>query len=296
MKKPSVHTPEQVRKSMEIIETISRMRQYTAEMNQRNVKIGFVPTMGAFHEGHLSLMRQCKKDCDAALVSIFVNPLQFSLGEDYDRYPRQLPLDIQMAEAEEMDALFVPTVAEMYLKGYNTFVDQGEDGLSTKLCGSFRPGHFRGVMSVVCKLFNIVRPDVAYFGQKDYQQYLLIRRTVTDLNLNVQIRLMPTVRDEDGLALSSRNTYLGPKQKRDALCLYRALKKAEEVNAMGESSAAKVIRQMENIIKRVKGAKIDYVTVVNAETLEPVKEIKGKTLVALAVRIGKARLIDNILL
>lgn len=276
-----------------LVETIKEVRSFVDAVRKRGETIGFVPTMGAFHLGHLSLMRQAKKETDAVVVSVFVNPLQFAAGEDYDRYPRQMAKDLRMAESERVDVLLAPSVAEMYPKGFATYIDQND--LPTKLCGEFRPDHFRGVMSVVAKLFNIVKPDVAFFGQKDYQQYLLIRRMATDLNLDVDVRVLPTVREEDGLAMSSRNIYLGPKQRKDAICLYRALQRAEELIGSGESGAVRVASEMKRVIHRVKGARIDYIAVVNSDTLEPVKEIKGKTLIAAAVRIGKARLIDNIL-
>ncbi len=278
---------------MRTLETIRDVQDYVAGCRKKGLTIGFVPTMGAFHEGHLSLMRQARKDNRAVIVSIFVNPLQFSAGEDYDRYPRRLEQDARLAESEGVDVLFIPSVAEMYPKGFDTHVDQTD--LPSKLCGPFRPGHFRGVLTVVTKLLNIVKPDRAYFGHKDYQQFLIIRRAVIDLNLDVEVKLLPTVREEDGLAMSSRNVYLGPKQRKDATCLYRALRRAEELVAAGESSAARVAAEMKRLIHRVKGTRIDYVAIVNSETLEPVKEIKGKTLIALAVRIGKARLIDNVI-
>ncbi len=274
-----------------MIGTIGGIRSFVAACRQKGRTVGFVPTMGAFHEGHLSLMREARRRNGAVIVSIFVNPLQFSAGEDYDRYPRRIEQDTKMAESEGVDVIFSPSVAEMYPKGFDSHVDQTD--LPSKLCGSFRPGHFRGVMTIVAKLFNIVKPDAAYFGQKDYQQYLLIRRTVTDLNLDANVRLLPTVREDDGLAMSSRNLYLGPKQRKDATCLHRALKRAGDLIASGESSAVKVAGEMKRLIHRVKGTRVEYVEIVNSETLEPVKEIKGRTLIALAVRIGKARLIDN---
>jgi pantoate--beta-alanine ligase len=274
-----------------LIETISGIQAFVAACRRKGLRVGFVPTMGAFHEGHLSLMREARKHAQAVVVSIFVNPIQFTAGEDYDRYPRRLEQDLKLAEAEGVDVVFAPSVAEMYPKGFDTHVDQTD--LPSKLCGSFRPGHFRGVMTIVTKLFNIVKPDVAYFGQKDYQQSLIIRRTATDLNLDVDIRVLPTVREDDGVAMSSRNVYLGPKQRKDAACLNQALRRAEDLVGNGESSAARVSAEMKRLIHRVKGTRIEYIAIVNSETLEPVKEIKGKTLIALAVRIGKARLIDN---
>ncbi len=273
------------------IETIREIQDCVKAWRRKGMTVGFVPTMGAFHQGHLSLMRQARRENDAVIVSVFVNPLQFSAGEDYDRYPRRLQQDQKMAESENADVLFVPSVAEMYPKGFDSHVDQGD--LPRKLCGASRPGHFRGVMTIVCKLFNIVKPDSAYFGHKDYQQYLILRRMAADLNLDVKVRLMPTIREEDGLAMSSRNAYLGPKQRKDASCLRRALRQAEEAVSGGENSAARVIADMKRLIGRVKGTRVDYIMIVNADTLEPVKEIKGRTLVALAVRVGKARLIDN---
>ena len=278
-----------------LVETIREIRAFVSKCRREGKRVGFVPTMGAFHAGHLSLMSQARKECDAVVASIFVNPLQFSAGEDYDRYPRQLQKDLKMAESEKVDIVFSPTVAEIYPKGFSTHVIQEKNGLPSKLCGQFRPDHFEGVMTVVSKLFNIVRPDVAYFGQKDYQQFLIIRRLSIDLNMDVECKLMPTVREEDGVAMSSRNIYLGPKQRKDALCLQTALRKAEDLVGAGESSAARVMTEMKRVIGRVKGSRIDYIAVVNSETLEPVKEIKGKTLIALAVRIGKGRLIDNVI-
>jgi pantoate--beta-alanine ligase len=250
--------------------------------------------MGAFHAGHLSLFQASRRECDVTVVSIFVNPLQFAAGEDFDRYPRQLDQDGKLGEAEGVDILFVPTVAELYPKGFDTFVD--EHDLPSKLCGPFRPLHFRGVMTIVAKLFNIVRPHVSYFGQKDFQQYLVTRRMTIDLNLGCQVKMLPTVREEDGLAMSSRNIYLGPKQRRDATVLSRSLNRAQDLIETGENNAQRVMAEMKRMISRVKGARIDYIRIVNQDTLEDIREIKGKVLVALAVRIGKARLIDNILI
>ena len=276
-----------------IIETISGIQSYVAACRKRGMKVGFVPTMGAFHEGHLTLMREARRNNDAVIVSIFVNPIQFSAGEDYDRYPRRLEQDTKMADSERVDVIFTPSVAEMYPKGFDTYVDQSD--LPGKLCGEFRPGHFRGVMTIVTKLFCIVKPDVAYFGQKDYQQSLIVRRTATDLNLEVAVKVLPTVREEDGVAMSSRNAYLGPKQRKDAACLITALNRAEDMVNNGESCAARVSTEMKRVIRKVKGTRVEYIAIVNSDTLEPVKEIKGKTLIALAVRIGKARLIDNVI-
>jgi pantoate--beta-alanine ligase len=276
-----------------IIETISGIQAYVAGCRKQGRRVGFVPTMGAFHEGHLTLMREARRNNGAVIVSIFVNPIQFTAGEDYDRYPRRLEQDTKMAESEGVDVIFSPSVAEMYPKGFDTYVDQTD--LPGKLCGEFRVGHFRGVMTIVTKLFNVVKPDTAYFGQKDFQQSLIIRRTVTDLNLEVAIKILPTVREEDGVAMSSRNIYLGPKQRKDATCLIQSLRRAEDMVNNGVSSASQVSAEMKRLIRKVKGTRVEYIAIVNSDTLEPVKEIKGKTLIALAVRIGKARLIDNII-
>jgi pantoate--beta-alanine ligase len=276
-----------------MIETISGIQSFVAACRKAGKNVGFVPTMGAFHEGHLTLMREARRNNGAVIVSIFVNPIQFTAGEDYDRYPRRLEQDTKMAASEGVDILFAPSVAEMYPKGFDTYVDQTD--LPAKLCGETRVGHFRGVMTIVTKLFNIVKPDTAYFGQKDYQQSLIIRRTVTDLNLEVSVKVLPTVREEDGVAMSSRNVYLGPKQRKDATCLIQALRHAEDLVNNGESSASSVSGEMRKLIRKVKGTRVEYIAIVNSETLEPVKEIKGRTLIALAVRIGKARLIDNII-
>jgi pantoate--beta-alanine ligase len=278
---------------MRTIETIHDLDTALAPFRRDSKTIGFVPTMGAFHEGHLSLMRRARKECDVVLVSIFVNPLQFSAGEDYDRYPRNLPNDSRLSESVGVDYLFVPSVAEMYAKGFRTFVDQDE--LPTKLCGEHRPGHFRGVMTIVAKLFNICRPGVTYFGLKDYQQALIIRRMVIDLNFNMDVRICPTVREEDGLAMSSRNIYLGPKQRKDAAYIHKALVYAKRMIDDGATSSSKVISEVRRILRKIKGSRVDYIQIVNQDTLEPVKEIKGKTLIAIAVRVGKARLIDNML-
>jgi len=279
---------------VKIFTTVEDMRAYVKACRNKDHAIGFVPTMGAFHKGHISLMQAARKENDVVIVSIFVNPLQFCSGEDYDRYPRQTDLDRRICEAEGVDAVFNPTVAEIYPKGFDSHVDQGE--LPSKLCGPFRPGHFRGVTTVVSKLFNIILPDAAYFGQKDYQQTQIIRRLVQDLNFDIKVRMMPIVREDDGLAMSSRNVYLGPKQRREATCIYRSLLRAKELIAKGENDAGKVIQEMRREIRKTKGARVDYLAITNAETLESIREIKGKVLIAVAVRIGKTRLIDNILL
>lgn len=280
---------------MKVIDSVEAMRAYSMSCFKKNQKIGFVPTMGALHKGHLSLIKEARKENDIVVVSIFVNPLQFCMGEDYDRYPRQPDTDKKFCEEEGVDALFCPSVAQMYLKGFDSFVDQND--LPRKLCGPFRPGHFKGVLTIVAKLFNIVTPNNTYFGQKDYQQFLLIKRMVQDMDYGINVKLLPTLREEDGLAMSSRNAYLGPKQRKEAAVIYKSLVRAKEMISQSESSVNKIVREMKSIITEgIKGVKIDYIQIVNAETLDPIREIKGTNLIAVAIRVGKARLIDNIII
>jgi len=270
------------------------MQKVANKLREEGKSIGFVPTMGALHEGHLSLMERARRDNDILVISIFVNPTQFGPGEDYRRYPRPFEKDRLLAQREGVDIIFYPSVSEMYGKEYSTYVEV--ERLSEGLCGLFRPGHFRGVASVVCKLFNIVKPNIAYFGQKDYQQLRIVKRTVEDLNMEVEIRECPIVREPDGLAISSRNSYLSPQERGEALSLYRALKCAKSLINNG-SSIRDIISRMEKIIQREPRAKIDYIKIVDPQTLEDVNKIRPgrKVLVVLAVWIGKTRLIDNIL-
>jgi len=279
---------------MEIIKKIKEMQRRSLYEKCKGKKVGFVPTMGYLHEGHLSLVRQCRKETDFCVVSIFVNPTQFAPGEDYEKYPRDENKDLFLLREENVDAVFMPSVEEMYPPGYQTYVEVFE--LSKPLCGAYRPGHFRGVTTVVTKLFNAVLPDISYFGQKDYQQYLIIKRMVSDLNIPVEIKMMPIVREEDGLAMSSRNTYLSPEERKQAIALYEALKKAEELYKKGEKSADRIKMEMKKVFNNYPLVQPQYIEVVDAENLAPVKEIKGKTLVAVAAFAGSARLIDNILL
>jgi len=269
------------------------MQSLSQKIREAGKTISFVPTMGYLHQGHLSLIRQAGKDSDVLVVSIFVNPTQFGRGEDYERYPRDLERDKKLAAEEKVDILFVPSSKEMYPQGYHTFVEV--ERLSESLCGRFRPGHFRGVATVVAKLFNIVSPHSAYFGQKDAQQALLIRKMVKDLNMGVEVKVLPIIREEDGLALSSRNAYLSPEERRAAPVLYKSLQEARRMLEAGERDSRRVIRQMEEMIKKEKQARIDYISIVDGETLEERERIEGKVLVALAVWMGKTRLIDNII-
>jgi len=277
---------------MEILRTIDSVRQWVRA--QRGRPIHFVPTMGYFHEGHLSLMRRARADGGAVIVSIFVNPLQFGPNEDLARYPRDFERDRQMAESVGVEAIFCPTVEEMYPAGYQTEVCVKK--LSQPLCGRSRPGHFEGVATVVLKLFHIVTPDRAYFGMKDYQQLRIIQQLTRDMNLPIEIVPCPIVREADGLAMSSRNVYLTPDERAAATVLYRSLQWAQAQYAAGERDAARLRTGVHEQIAAEPLARIDYVAVVDAETLQPIERLERPTLVALAVFFGAARLIDNCLL
>jgi len=277
---------------MEIIGTISQMKNITRNLKQDGKRIGFVPTMGYLHEGHLSLVRACRQENDIVVVSIFVNPIQFGPQEDFDRYPRDLTRDQALLEKEGVDYLFYPSAQEMYPAGYRTYVEV--TGLQDVLCGRSRPGHFRGVATVVLKLFNIVMPDVAYFGQKDAQQAVIIRRLVRDLNLDVEIKVMPIVRDMDGLALSSRNTYLSAEERKASLAIPKSLEVARQLIEEGERDASVIKTKIEEIIKAEPQLRIDYIEIVDPEELQPIEKITDEALVALAVYCGETRLIDNL--
>ncbi|MCS7065242.1 MAG: pantoate--beta-alanine ligase [Fimbriimonadales bacterium] len=279
---------------MQILRTIREVKDWTLAERGAGRAIHFVPTMGYFHEGHLSLMRRAKADGGAVIVSLFVNPLQFGPHEDYERYPRDFERDHQMAESVGVDALFYPEVSEMYPPGFQTEVRVKQ--LSQPLCGRSRPGHFEGVATVVLKLFNIVTPDRAYFGEKDYQQLRIIQQMVRDLNLPIEIVPCPIVREPDGLAMSSRNAYLTPEERQAATVLYRSLQWARGQVQAGEQDPLRIQRGVYEILAGEPLAQIDYVELVDAETLEPVSRIERPTLLALAVYFGKARLIDNTVL
>jgi len=279
---------------MKIIDSIQRMAMLSKILKKESKTIGLVPTMGYLHDGHLSLIKTAKQHTDVAVVSIFVNPIQFSPKEDLDKYPRDLKRDEEMARLAGADVLFNPSAVDMYPEGYETYVDV--ERLSASLCGPHRPGHFRGVATVVVKLFGIVKPDIAYFGQKDAQQSVIIKKMVEDLNMDIDIKVLPTVREKDGLAMSSRNIYLSEKERKDALCLIEAISKAEAAVKSGERSASKIIKMMEGIIKEKPTAKIDYIDAVDTKSLRPVDTISKETLIALAVFVGKTRLVDNAIL
>lgn len=279
---------------MRIFHTIAEIREYVRQARAKGHRIGFVPTMGYLHEGHLELMRRAREQCDTVVVSIFVNPTQFGPGEDLASYPRDLERDARMAEGVGADAIFNPGAEEIYPPGYCTYVDV--ERITEYLCGASRPGHFRGVATVVTKLFNIVKPDYAFFGQKDAQQVLIIKRMAADLNMEVEVVTVPTVRERDGLAMSSRNVYLEPEQRRAALVLSKSLNRAAEEVRAGERNAAKIRQLVIDMIKAEPLADIDYVEIYSHPDLEPVESIEGPALLALAVRMGRARLIDNIIL
>jgi pantoate--beta-alanine ligase len=278
---------------MKIIAAIPEMRTVVREWASRNVSIGFVPTMGFLHAGHLSLVRAAKKNADVTVVSLFVNPIQFGPKEDFKTYLRDLGRDAAMLEGEGVDVLFHPSAEEMYPAGFATFVEVPE--LQDKLCGRSRPGHFRGVCTVVLKLFEIVRPDIAFFGQKDAQQAIILRTMARDLNLDVRIEVLPIVREADGLAMSSRNLYLSADEKRAALVLSRSLVVAKSLIDGGERNAGNVLAALRRMISGEPLARIDYIEAVAPESLDPVREIAEGTLIALAVFIGKTRLIDNLI-
>ncbi|MBN2543501.1 pantoate--beta-alanine ligase [bacterium] len=280
---------------MKIIKTIDEMQNLAKVLKREGKSIGFVPTMGYLHEGHLSLIRAARAKTDVVVVSIYVNPTQFSPNEDLDAYPRDFETDRILCENEGTDIIFCPRDGDMYHDGYSTYVEV--ENLTKHLCGASRPEHFRGVTTIVTKLFNIVMPDIAVFGQKDGQQALVIKRMVDDLNLPVEIIVSPTVRESDGLAMSSRNKYLTPEQRKNSPLLYKALKLAEKlVLKDGVRSSAEIIDKMLNLFHNIPGMKIDYISIVDTNSVQPVSEINSEVMIALAVFVGAARLIDNIIL
>ncbi len=274
--------------------TIAELHATLAEVRARDAaSVGLVPTMGALHEGHLSLIRRARTECGFVVVSIFVNPTQFGPREDFARYPRDLERDLALAADAGADLVFAPTDAAMYLPGHSTWVDV--EGLSEGLCGASRPGHFRGVCTVVAKLLNLCRPDRAYFGQKDAQQVAVIRRMVRDLNMGVDIVSCAIVREADGLAMSSRNVYLSAEQRAQAPLLWQSLRAAEELIAKGERDAAVIESTVRSVLAAADLGEVEYIAVVNAEDLHPLETIAGESLIAVALRFGKTRLIDNTL-
>ncbi len=279
---------------MKGLETIDQMRAACFAFKRDGKRLGFVPTMGALHAGHLSLVRAARQQCQAVAVSIFVNPTQFGPNEDFSKYPRTFEKDKQLLEAEKVDLVFAPSVDEMYPAGAKTFVHVEE--MSKKLCGKSRPGHFRGVTTVVSKLFDIVEPDLAFFGQKDAAQCAILRRMVRDLAMRVQIIVCPIVRETDGLALSSRNAYLSPAQRKQATILYRSLMRVQFLADKGERSSDKLIAAAREVFAEQPEVRVDYVEIVDNDTLDRVPDVSRGALVAVAAFVGTTRLIDNIVL
>ncbi|MHC4582977.1 MAG: pantoate--beta-alanine ligase [Planctomycetota bacterium] len=279
---------------MEAAETIQSIRRLIKTARDGGKNIGLVPTMGALHVGHISLIEAAQKKCDYVVVSIFVNPTQFVPGEDFDKYPRPFENDLDICKKAGVDAVFAPAPKEMYPEENITWVKV--EKITELLCGQFRPGHFQGVTTVCSKLFNIVAPDIAFFGQKDAQQAIVIRRMVVDLNMPLKIVVCPTVRESNGLAISSRNKYLSEQQKKDAGNIYNSLQKCRQMIDTGVKDASEIIDEMRKILQQVTSIEIEYISIVDADTLQNIDHITGKVLIAVAVRIGPARLIDNILL
>ena len=276
---------------MKVVEKINDMRRLRQQLAE---PVGFVPTMGYLHEGHLALVKQARAENSSVVASIFVNPTQFGPQEDFKHYPRDHELDLSILRKEKTDIVFMPSVTEMYPAPFNSWVEVGK--VTERLEGAARPTHFRGVTTVVAKLFNIVQPTRAYFGQKDAQQAIVIKKMVADLNMNLEVITVPTVREPDGVAMSSRNTYLNSEQRQAATVLYQALSLAQQLWSQGEKDAGRIRREMKAFIQKQPLADIDYVSIADTETLDELDTVKPPALVSLAVRIGKTRLIDNIVL
>ncbi|MFA5068838.1 MAG: pantoate--beta-alanine ligase [Candidatus Omnitrophota bacterium] len=277
---------------MRIIRGLKTMRRVSQFLAAKGKCVGFVPTMGALHEGHLSLIRKARQENDAVIVSVFVNPAQFSMGEDYDKYPRAIKNDAVLAEDAGCDILFHPSPEALYPDGFSCFVHTGR--VSEVLCGISRPGHFTGVATICLKLFNIVMPHRVYMGRKDYQQAVIIKRMVRDLNINTDIKVLPTVRESSGLAMSSRNDYLSPRQRSFAATIYKSLKKAAMLIEEGEQNPDRIKAIIRGMLFG-RSVAVEYIVIVRPDTLEEIKCIAGSVLIALAVRLGQTRLIDNIL-
>jgi pantoate--beta-alanine ligase len=278
---------------MEIIVSVSEMQKQADRLRQEGKTIGLVPTMGYLHEGHLSLIREATKQSDIVVMSIFVNPTQFGPGEDFKDYPRDFDRDAKLAESAGCDIIFHPDVQEVYSANHKTYVEVEQ--ITGVLCGVFRPTHFRGVTTIVAKLFNIIKPHIAVFGQKDAQQAIVIKRMVEDLNFDLKILVAPIMREPDGLAMSSRNIYLTPGQRNQAVVLYQSLMHAKKLIEQGERHADHVKEQIRSMIEQQPDAKIDYIEIVDTINLNPLQQLQGEVLIALAVKIGKPRLIDNVI-
>jgi pantoate--beta-alanine ligase len=277
---------------MKVAKTIESVRNLVKAARSKGKIIGLVPTMGALHIGHISLIEAAVKKCDFIVVSIFVNPTQFGPGEDFEKYPRPLKADLEICRKAGVDVVFAPSPQQMYPGENLTWVNV--EKLTEQLCGQFRPGHFSGVTTVCAKLFNIVAPDIAFFGQKDAQQAIVIKQMVADLNMPLEIVVCPTVRQADGFAVSSRNQYLTRQQKKNAPLIYKSLQKCQKLIADGVADSKTIINQMRKILQQAPSIKIEYISIVDADTLQELKKITGKVLTAVAVKIGSTRLIDNI--
>ncbi len=278
---------------MKVIQDPQAMSNYAQGLRRRGKSIGFVPTMGYLHAGHLSLIKRARKETEVVVISIFVNPAQFTPREDFKKYPRDFKRDRKLSKDSGVDVIFNPKPSQMYAQDYATYINV--ERLSKVLCGRSRPGHFRGVTTVVAKLFNIVKPTISYFGQKDAQQAILIRKMVKDLNMDTKIKVLPIVRENDGLAMSSRNKYLSPEERKDAKILFQSLQEAKKMIKCKERNSSRIISSIKKILVSKKSAKIDYVEIVDACSLRPQKRLEGQALIALAVWIGKTRLIDNMI-
>jgi pantoate--beta-alanine ligase len=278
---------------MKVAKTIESVRKLVQAARNKGKKIGFVPTMGALHIGHISLIKKAKQQTDFVVVSIFVNPTQFGPSEDFKKYPRPIRKDLAVCRKAGVDVVFSPAAEQMYSRENLTWLNV--EKLTEPLCGRSRPEHFRGVATVCAKLFNIVAPDIAFFGQKDAQQVIVIKRMVADLNMPLKVVVCPTIREPSGLAVSSRNQYLSKQQKKDATYIYKALKNSKSLIKAGATKSKTITDEAKKILKKVPSIKIEYISIVDAETLQEIEQLAGKVLIAVAVKIGSTRLIDNIL-
>jgi pantoate--beta-alanine ligase len=279
---------------MQVFDDVKEMQNWCKDKKHQGLTIGLVPTMGYLHAGHLSLVKEASRCCDIVVVSIFVNPTQFCVGEDFTDYPRDIERDRKALEGERVNAIFAPSVRDMYREGYNSWVEvEGE--ITTKLCGATRMGHFRGVTTVVSKLFNICLADMAFFGQKDAQQAVIVEKMVRELNFPMTIVRVPIKREADGLAMSSRNVYLDDEQRQQALVLNRSLKKAQQLVEIGERNTTRLKQVIQDMVAAAPQAEIAYVEIYDADDLSDVEEIQGRVLIALAVKFGTTRLIDNLI-
>ena len=276
---------------MKIINSVREMQEFSESFRVKGKTIALVPTMGFFHKGHLLLMEEGKKKADLLVISIFVNPTQFGVGEDFEKYPKDWDKDKEMAEGVGVDVIFAPSSSDMYPKGYQTYVNVEE--VTKNLCGFSRPTHFRGVTTVVAKLFNIIKPHIALFGEKDFQQLATIKQMVEDLNFDMEIKGIPTVREKDGLAMSSRNTYLNSKEREAALSLNRSMRRARDLYEAGERGVDRLLQEVRGAIDAEDLTEIDYIKICDSRTLEEIKRIERDAVLAMAVKVGNTRLIDN---